>query len=54
MLLNRKSGISPKMALRLSNFFGRTPEGWSRLQLQYDLWGAKKNVDIGHLKRIAA
>jgi len=54
MLLNGKSGISPEMALRLSKVFGRTPEGWLRLQLQYDLWKAKKNVDIDHLERIAA
>ena len=37
MLLNGKSGISPEMALRLWKVFGRTPEGWIRLQLQYDL-----------------
>ena len=54
MLLNGKSGISPEMALRLSKVFGRTPEGWLRLQLQYDLWRAKKNVDVNRLKRIAA
>jgi antitoxin HigA-1 len=54
MLLNGKSGISPEMALRLSKVFGRTPEGWLKLQLQYDLWKAKKNVDIERLERIAA
>ena len=54
MLLNGKSGISPEMALRLSKVFGRSPEGWLRLQLQYDLWKAKKNVDVNCLKRIAA
>ena len=54
MLLNGKSGISPEMSLRLSKVFGRSPEGWLRLQLQYDLWRAQKNVDIKHLKRIAA
>jgi antitoxin HigA-1 len=53
-LLNGKSGISPEMALRLSRVFGRTPEGWLRLQLQYDLWKTRKNVNISHLKRIAA
>ena len=25
------------MAVRLSKAFGRTPEGWLRLQIQYDL-----------------
>ena len=54
MLLNGKSGISPEMSLRLSRVFGRSPEAWLRLQLQYDLWEAKQNVDIKHLKRIAA
>ncbi len=53
-ILNGKAGISPEMALRLSKVFGRTPEGWLRLQLQYDLWKAKQNVDIDHLERIAA
>jgi plasmid maintenance system antidote protein VapI len=48
------SGISPEMALRLSKVFGRTPEGWLRLQLQYALWKAKQNVDIDNLERIAA
>ena len=53
-LLNGKAGISPEMALRLSKVFGRTPEGWLRLQLQYDLWKTQKNMDIKHLKRLAA
>jgi antitoxin HigA-1 len=53
-LLNARSGVSPEMALRLSKVFGRTPEGWMRLQLQYDLWRTKQSVDITHLKRIQA
>ena len=53
-LLNGRSGVSPEMALRLSTVFGRTPEGWMRLQLQYDLWRTKQTVDIRHLKRIQA
>ncbi|MCP4683152.1 MAG: HigA family addiction module antidote protein [Desulfobacterales bacterium] len=54
MLLNGKSGISPEMSLRLSKVFGRSPEGWLRLQLQYDLWKSRETVNISHLKRIAA
>ena len=54
MLLNGRSGVSPEMALRLSKVFGRIPEGWLRLQLQYDLWKAKQNIDIDNLERIAA
>lgn len=53
-LLNGRAGISPEMALRLYRVFGRTPEGWMRLQLQFDLWKAKKSLDVSGLKRIKA
>ena len=53
-LLNGRAGISPEMALRLSKVFGRTPEGWLRLQLQYDLWKAEGSFDVSDLKRIKA
>lgn len=53
-ILNGRAGISPEMALRLSKVFGRTIEGWLRLQLQYDLWNTRQSVDIGDLKRIEA
>ena len=50
-LLNGKTGISPQMALRLSKVFGRTPDGWLRLQLQFDLWKAQQSIDLSNLKR---
>ena len=53
-LLNAKAGISPEMALRLSKVFGRTPEGWLKLQIQYDLWKTQNRVDLGSLRRIEA
>lgn len=53
-LLNGRSGINPEMALRLSKVFGRTPEGWLKLQLQYDLWKTEQNLDLSDLKRIKA
>jgi len=53
-LLNGRSGISPEMALRLSKVFGRTPEGWLRLQLQFDLWKTEQSVDMSRLKRAEA
>ncbi len=53
-LLNGRAGISPEMALRLYRVFGRTPEGWMRLQLQFDLWKAEKSLDVSELKRIKA
>ena len=37
MLLNGRLGISPEMAIRLSQAFGGSPESWLHQQLQYDL-----------------
>jgi addiction module HigA family antidote len=53
-LLNGRAGINPEMALRLSKVFGRSPEGWLKLQLQYDLWKTKQSLDVDNLKRIDA
>lgn len=53
-LLNGRSGVSPEMALRLSKVFGRSPEGWLKLQLQYDLWQTQQNVNLQNLKRFKA
>jgi antitoxin HigA-1 len=44
-LLNGHAGISPDMAIRLSKAFGRSPESWLQLQLQYDLWDAEQRSD---------
>jgi len=39
-LLNGSAGISAEMALRLSDALGTTPELWTGMQSQYDLWQA--------------
>jgi addiction module HigA family antidote len=36
-LVNEKSDLSIDMSIRLAKAFGGTPEGWMRLQLQYDM-----------------
>ncbi len=51
-LLNARSGVSPEMALRLSIVFGRSPEAWLKLQVQYDLWQTQRKVDLSKLNRI--
>ena len=45
-LIKGKSDISPEMALRLSKVFGRSPESWMRMQTNYELWLAKKRVNL--------
>lgn len=51
-LLNGGSNISPEMALRLSKALGRSPESWLAMQDQYDLWHAKKNVNLNAVKKL--
>ena len=50
-LLNADSNVSPEMALRLSKALGRSPESWLAMQDQYDLWHAKKNIDLKAVKK---
>lgn len=42
-LIHQKTGISPKMAIRLSIVFNTTPDLWMNLQSHYDLWLASKD-----------
>ena len=37
-LYNEKRGITPIMALKLSEYFGTTPQFWLNLQNAYDLY----------------
>jgi addiction module HigA family antidote len=52
-LLNGKTDISPAMALRLSKVLGRSPESWLLMQDNYDLWQARKEVDLTKLEPIS-
>ena len=45
-ILNRRTGVSPAMAVKLSKAFGTTPELWLNLQSQYDLWHAQQEVSL--------
>jgi len=37
-IVNKKAGISPLMAVKLSRAFNTTPHYWLNLQAAYDLW----------------
>ena len=53
-ILNRRAGITPEMALRLSIAFNTTPESWLMQQIQYDLWRAGHRRKKLHVERLAA
>jgi addiction module HigA family antidote len=51
-VLTGHSGVSPEMALRLSKCLGRSPESWLAMQHSYDLWRARKTVDLRGVQAI--
>lgn len=51
-LLNGESNVSPEMALRLSKSLGRSPESWLAMQDHYDLWHARKSVDLKQVRKL--
>jgi addiction module HigA family antidote len=52
-VLKGQSGITPEMALRLSKALGRTPETWLAMQGSYDLWHAKKNINLRNVHAVS-
>jgi len=41
-MLRERRAVSPSMALRLSRFFGNSPEFWLNAQYAVDLWQAER------------
>ena len=48
-VLNGHAGVTAGMALRLSAWFGTTPDSWLGMQAQYDLCRNKKPRNRGKL-----
>ncbi|WP_220084238.1 HigA family addiction module antitoxin, partial [Salmonella enterica] len=48
------TALTADTALRLSAFFGNTPEFWLNLQRAYDLAQASKVVDVSQIRPLAA
>jgi len=55
-LLQARRAVSPEMALRLSRFFGNSPEFWLNAQRAVDLWEAARNTkgQINHISPVSA
>lgn len=52
-LLNGKIDVSPAMALKLSKVLGRSPESWLLMQDNYNLWKARKEIDLNDYETIS-
>ena len=56
-VINGHLGISPELAVKLSEAFGNTPQFWVNLQNNYELWHAERKIDratIQHFDRLAS
>jgi addiction module HigA family antidote len=42
-IINGRRGITPSTALRLSKYFGVSPDFWMNLQLRWDLYFAQRS-----------
>ncbi len=51
-LINCQSSISSEMALRLSKTLGRSPESWLIMQNKYNLWHAKKKLNLEKVEKL--
>ncbi len=51
-ILQGQSRITPEMALRLSKALGRSAESWLQMQDNYDLWEARKKVNLQGIKQL--
>ena len=55
LLVNRKRGVTPDTALRLSRFFGTSAEFWLNAQLAWDLrheLGSKRASEIRRIRPV--
>ncbi|HLE19757.1 MAG TPA: HigA family addiction module antitoxin [Vicinamibacteria bacterium] len=50
-LINKRRGITPATALRLSKFLGNSPAFWMNLQLRWELYHAQQ-MEADALRRI--
>ena len=53
-IVNNRRRISADTALRLSLYFGNSPEFWMNLQTHYDLKIARRNLKPDEVERIKA
>lgn len=53
-LVNESADLSWDMAIRLAEAFGGTPEGWMRLQFQYDAAQVKERAKKIKVKMFVA
>jgi len=52
-VVNERAGISPELAVKLSEAFGNTAQFWLNLQKNYELWHAEKKINRKVIRHFA-
>ena len=50
-VVNGRAGISPELAVKLSEAFGNATQFWINLQRNYEVWHAEKKVNRSDIRR---
>ena len=45
-IVNKRRGVTPSTALRLSKYFGNSPDFWLNLQMRWDLFRVQREESI--------
>ncbi|GAB2517008.1 HigA family addiction module antitoxin [Spirosoma aerophilum] len=53
-IVNERGGISPELAVKLSEAFGNTAQFWVNLQKNYELWHAEKKVNRSKIQHFGS
>lgn len=51
-LLAEKQPVTPQMAVRIGKLLGNGPNLWLNMQAAFDLWHAKRDVDVSKIPTI--
>jgi antitoxin HigA-1 len=53
-ILDARQPVTPAMAVRLGKLCGNGPHLWLRMQADYDLWLAAREVDVSSIPTLSA
>ncbi|WP_439557081.1 HigA family addiction module antitoxin [Dyadobacter sp.] len=52
-VVNGRAGISPELAVKLSEAFGNSTQFWVDLQKNYEVWHAERKVNRSQIEHFA-
>ncbi|MFM9940527.1 MAG: HigA family addiction module antitoxin [Hyphomicrobiaceae bacterium] len=53
-IVHERRSVTPELAIRLEAAFGRSAPAWLRLQESFDLWHARRAVDVSGIEKFTA